>query len=68
MKPGDRILKFFIAPCTDVDLVEYSNFSQSSIVYDVNSGILGENWNVSAVTLDIWYSPLYSLSTNLNSE
>ena len=32
LKPGDKILKFLIAPCTDVDLVEYSNFSQSSIV------------------------------------
>ena len=27
LKPGDKILKFFIPPCTFVDLVEYSSLS-----------------------------------------
>jgi len=45
-------------------LVEYSNFSQSISEYLKNSGTFGEMLNVSDVTPDILYSPLYMLSTN----
>ena len=64
MYPDDKILNSFIEPTTLLDLVEYSNFSQSISEYLKNSGTFGEMLNVSDVTPDILYSPLYILSTN----
>ena len=58
------ILKSLISPWTFLDCVEYSNFSQSVSEYLKNSGILGEKLNVSEVTPEILYWPLYALSTN----
>ena len=68
IKCYDKILNSLIDPMTFLDFVEYSSVSHSDSEYLKNSGTFGDMLNVSEVTPDILYSPLYLLLTNLISE